>query len=572
MLNRKQLLISLAVAVLATACSDEVEKKDPAASAPPFDCATLNEDGKFFCLSQALAGIETPDVACATDTTSIDCGKSRFFYDGFGGYVYPQPVLRFFNDMYAFYVSDYYAANKNSTQPLPQARHFGELFGLIYENSSSAETPEDIDAHANPIGIVEGGTLALSDTVSVQYQSESCAMCHFDQPRDGFYRYGAAHVDLKYGALKLAMSRFVCYVEDDRDLALISSCAADDLDDAAQAECDAFNAFLGSAPNASLRTLWRRLDNERRAGLLTQLRSAVPGADTACEAVEQMTGTLTDDQVVDIAQWDSGDRNASRIDRFYGSVTTAAGVASRTLIDDGVHAPVKIPHLGNLVSEGASDNSGQFLGSGVVSSLEHYVRLHVALVGGDNTSSATRVQDADLVGLTAFLRTFELPALDIDPAIRTAAEQQKIDEGDAAFDELGCADCHSVTGHDDEVVNYTATVGTDFSYALMLGGAGATPPNLTPGDTWNVAVGGMKKPHLQGLWAYGAFLHNAMAFSLESLFCLSARPLMTTDTPPQPVYEAPFLDDGHKQTCVQADGTEIDRTKREAIIAYLKTL
>jgi len=592
-LKRKQLVLSLVVVVMAVACSNEVKKKDVPSGQQSFDCAALSAGDKYLCLSEALKGIETPAVAavaCADDPTSLACGKSRFFYDGYGGFVYPAPVLDFFNDFYAIYVDKFYTAYKNNTQPLPNARHFGQLYGLIYNDPSDAKTLEAIDADANPIGIVDGGVLTVAGT-SIQYESESCALCHFNHARDGFYRYGTAHADLKYGALKIAMTRFVHYVDGGRYTTLNTDCLGkgvdiDTLEEPKKSECKAYTAFLASSPNATLLEFWKaQLTDAQRTALLEQMKAAVPGAASATDAVEQLMGPMTDQQVIDIAQWDGtgslgGGVNTSRMDRFYGNVTTLAGVASRP-IDDGVHAPVKIPHLGGLVSDGATDNSGHFLASGVVSSLEHYVRLHVALVGGENTDVNTKVQNADLTGLMAFLHTLKLPSLDIDLASHTAAEQAQIAEGETAFN-ARCAGCHnSPDSTQNELVDYTQTVGTDYSYALMLGGevATPTPTDLTPDDTWNVAVGGLKTPPLKGLWAYNGYLHNAMVYSLENLFCLypAVRPLLdTTSTEGGLVFKAPFFDSGHSQTCYTFDSNgarvDIDIAERKAMIAYLKTL
>lgn len=578
LIRYKLVFLSLVLVLLGTGCSDEVKPKDSSEEGPAVDpCADSGSD-KYLCLDTALQQIDPvtqqpidPETECAKVPGTALCGKYKFINDGYGGFVYPQPVLNFFNDMYSHYVSYHHGANG----VMPPFRHFGELFGLIYnDNLGDIEPndvkPENIDAALLPVGIVAGGNDA--------YKSESCAMCHFGIANDGFYRFGVANTHLKYGGLKLAFNRFVCYAEAQNEYADLSTKCASTVDISTLAEpektqCAAYQAFLTSNGNASLLGLWQNaaiFSDDKRAQLLDGLKNAVPNSANACTAVGQLLPAYSYDQIIELSKWDGVrvsntsvvDADASRMDRFYHSTVTGTEP-----INDGVHAPVKIPVLGNLVPEGALTYEGLFVGSGVVSSLQHYVRVHTALVGGDNT--AADVQNPALEPLMKFLAGLKLP---VPVVSQTALDSPEYKEGKLLFEQR-CATCHVVTSTlDQPLVPYTTDVGTDFTYALMLnaGSTGVVTPPMGLSSEWGTPSGMLKPPHLQGLWSNETFLHNGMVYSLENLFCLTGNRAQrsATDSEGNMIHKAPFLDDGHRQTCA----ADLDDTQRRRIINYLLTL
>jgi len=579
LIRYKLVVLSLVLVLLGTGCSNEIKKKDtPPKKSDTVACTQTGGD-KFLCLETALQVAE-PATACAPGADVTLCGKSRFLNDGYGGFVYPQPIVAFFNTLYGRYVSYYYGLNN----ALPGFRHFGELFGLIYNDNTAAKTPTDIAADLRPVGIVAGGTVTSGSNAGKAYDSESCALCHFGFANDGFYRFGVPSVHLKYGGLKLAFNRFVCYAEAKAETnyaTVAERCKASvdltKLGDEEQLECKAYQAFLTSTGNATLLALWNNkavVPDDIRTQMLDDLRNSVQDSPSACAAVGQLLSPYSYDQIVELSKWDGirksnttiVDAEASRIDRFYHTVTTAD--SSQLSIDDGVHAPVKIPLLGNLVSDedaAAQIYNGQFLGSGAVSSLQHYVRLHAALVGGNN--AAAEVQDAELAPLMNFLASLKLPAPEVSA---TTLESKAYLSGQSLFVEKGCASssCHDVTPTlNQPLVKYDQTVGTDYIYASALA-VDSAPRSLI--DSWNdVPQGLLKTPRLQGLWTYQAFLHNGMSHSLENLFCLTGNLdiRIAKDSNGLPIHEAPFLDSGHPQTC-----TDLTETQRRDLITYLLTL
>lgn len=586
-LNRYKLfLLSLVIVLLGTACGGEVKKKDD--PDPDNEVKTCNDTAtdKFLCLKNAVqpAGLAT---ACTDGPEqALLCGREKFLNEGYGGFVYPQPVMKFLNDLHGRYVDYYY----NRTGVLPGFRHFGEYFGLIYSDAADKFTlPSDIDQNLLPVGIVKGGTVTTGPLANTVYNSETCALCHFGVASDGFYRFGIPNTHLKYGGLKLAMNRFVCYAQGTGEFAdLATRCAAtvdlNDLGAAEKSQCEAYQAFITSGGNFTmLQNIWRNdaiVSPATRTQMLSELAASV-GADDACTAVGEMMPAYSYAQTVELSKWDGVrsqggvlNSEASRIDRFYHTVLTVDG-SRRDDIDDKVHAPVKVPVLGNLVPDAAAaaqDYSGRFLASGAVSSLQHYVRLHAALVGGD--VAADSVQDDTLLPLMKFLADLKLPS---PTPLQTTLDSDAYKNGQALF-AANCASsgCHDVNSTADEpTVAYYNTVGTDFSYALTLDPAlGSNVASLTP-DTLFPA-GGLKPPHLQGLWLYRGFLHNGMVYSLENLFCITTKDLSfresvystDDDRDGKPFNTNPFYQSGHMQTC----SSSLDKKQRQDLITYLLTL
>lgn len=590
LIRYKLVFLSLVLVLLGTGCSDEIKKKeavvDDGSGKDP--CAQEAGDDRFFCLETAL---QIPDgESCANAPNSASCGKEKFLNDGYGGFVYPQPVMAYFNELYAHYVRYYHGRYGE----LPEYRHFGELFGLIYNDGTELELPEDIVADMLPVGIVTGGTATAGVAQGTAYYSESCALCHFNIANDGFYRFGVPNTYLKYGGLKIAFNRFVCYAESQGEYdveKLNSDCTTTDvidkLEEPRKSQCKAYQAFQSSNGNASLLSVWRNdevFSDAKRKEMLDGLMAQVDGSTTACGAVAQLQPAYSDLQIQELAKWDGVrangslvDADASRIDRFYHGVMTADSSARG--VDDGVHVPVKIPVLGNLVpNPDAVDTtqlvSGAFLGSGVVGSLQHYVRLHAALVGGNNTAG---MENSDLAPLTNFLVHLNLPK----PAVaQSTLDSASYANGKALFESRGCVDCHDIESTADQApVQYTQTAKTDFTYTMFLDSARSGTvvsaiAGLTTSDTFLNPQGGLKPPHLQGLWVNQSFLHNGMAFSLQNLFCLTnsnrqARDAVYSsgDQKGKGIHEAPFLDSGHTQTC-----GDLSETQRNDMIIYLLTL
>jgi len=589
----KLVFLSLALVVLGTGCSNEIKKKNVAGHTASKDvCADdATRDNQFFCLSSAVK------VDCSQDVNSTACTKDKFINDGYGGFAYPLPIVTFFNNMYSQYVNQYFAVNKI----LPAYVHFGEYFGLLYDEKIPATNATLADVHPDllPVGIVDGGTISSAGTSTgavdgIAYKSESCALCHLGIANDGFYRFGVPNNHLKYGGLKLAFNRFICYAEaKDEYAGLDTKCAVtlSTLSDADQELCNTYTAFRTSSGNASLLAIWQNTSlfpTDARAQLLGALQNSVQGAESACDAVGKMLPPYDHKQVVELSKWDGihypdgsviVDTEASRIDRFYHSVMTANGTP-RTTINDGVHAPVKIPLLGNLVpteAAAAGDYRGEFLASGMVSSLPQYVRLHAALEGGDNSVG---MDDATLAPLLQFIAGIKLPVSDV---ATSTLESDAYKTGKTLFVERGCAVCHDESY---KLIDYVVKAATDFTYATALVAPNVSPRTvqsdikaLTPIDVWNDALtdglvfSSLKQPRLQGLWTARSFLHNGMSQSLANLFCLSGTTALEqrvakNATTGVPIYAAPFLDSGHEQTCA----ADLTIEQRQDLITYILTL
>lgn len=124
----------------------------------------------------ALAGACDAYAATPDDRRArLLCGKSMFFYEGFGTAGVPTPIVTWILE------------------------HFPEIVGPGFEKLGMIADPSS--AQHLPLGLAPGGKLGTVDTVAF-----TCASCHFARLPDGRYAVGAPNHAYRYGTHNLMMA------------------------------------------------------------------------------------------------------------------------------------------------------------------------------------------------------------------------------------------------------------------------------------------------------------------------------------------------------------------------------
>jgi len=156
-----------------------------------------------------------------------------------------------------------------------------------------------------------------------------------------------------------------------------------------------------------------------------------------------------------------------------------------------------------------------------------------------------------LAPLGEYIRTLRTPPLEQAP------DAAVVQEGGALFVSKGCLTCHSGPSGESAPMPFAA-VGTDDEYAKIYN----APPDAGPCCGLNGepewVTRQVKSPRFVGLAWQSRYLHNGAVESLEQLFCLSPRPMVTT---------VAQTAGGHLQTC---DGLTVG--EKQALIGYLRSL
>ncbi len=207
-------------------------------------------------------------------------------------------------------------------------------------------------------------------------------------------------------------------------------------------------------------------------------------------------------------------------------------------IDDGVHTVSKISALWSIATPDETADA-QLGWTGATHSIADFLTGFVLIGGGDR---ATWTADA-LGPLADYLASLRAPANPTPP------DAAAVERGRVAFTADGCTDCHGgPRGMGTRLYDFSE-VGTDDALAHwgqmgIPASAGFTP------------TGKVKSPRLVGTWAMSRFLHDGAVPTLESLFCLAARPPAPNDTA--------MGSQGHDMTCTISDGDKQD------LLAYLR--
>ena len=108
------------------------------------------------------------------ETLKLRCGKSMFFYEGFGGIGIPQPLLDFVSTKFPDELGEGF-----------------EAYGMFLDPYSE---------EGRPIGYGQGAPLGNVETLAY-----SCASCHFGQLPDGRYSVGMGNYEYEAGKQFLAL-------------------------------------------------------------------------------------------------------------------------------------------------------------------------------------------------------------------------------------------------------------------------------------------------------------------------------------------------------------------------------
>jgi hypothetical protein len=159
---------------LAVECDVDAAGIDPAL---PDDGGLVNVSADL----QELLELGALDGACerwsgdpADRRDMLLCGKSMFFYEGFGGLGVPTALFDFLGSRF----------------PEELGVGFTE-YGLV---------PDPYSPTDRPLGFPDGAKLAGQDTAAF-----GCAGCHFGQLPDGRYAVGYPNLQYEYGKLSLAL-------------------------------------------------------------------------------------------------------------------------------------------------------------------------------------------------------------------------------------------------------------------------------------------------------------------------------------------------------------------------------
>ncbi len=151
---------------------------DPFAPLPDTSEGLLNVSADLEALLEGgeLAGAcEAYEASPDDRRLKLLCGKSMFFYEGFGTVGVPAAIFDFFG------------------------QNFPDTVGLGYSGYGLVLDP--FSEQDRPLGAAPGAPLGGLETVAF-----TCAMCHFGQLPDGRFAVGAPNYDYDYGAHVLTIA------------------------------------------------------------------------------------------------------------------------------------------------------------------------------------------------------------------------------------------------------------------------------------------------------------------------------------------------------------------------------
>ncbi len=344
-----------------------------------------------------------------------------------------------------------------------------------------------------------GMPLGLAPTTgklgTVETRAFTCASCHFGKLPDGRYAVG-------YGNLALDYGRFL--------------------------------ASLGAPLSLGFNANDPKVHEQLRLELAQPVALAKAKSGYTAEAGLlglQLLGAGT-----------SGSLTVEEQGRFLSLLTGTMDFLTRPQIDDGVWTVSRILPLWNLPVGVPHEHLSW---SGEVVRLEDFLQGFVVL--GDGRAEWT---DDRLAPLAEYLRSLSTPDLEQAPG--------DVGAGAALFVTKQCLSCHDGPSGESLRPYLFSEVGTDDAYAQIYApdANGVRCCGLeSPGSTVTRAV---KAPRLTGVTWQTRFLHNGAVGSLEELFCLAPRPMVTL---------AAQTAVGHTMTC---DG--LTTTEKQQLIDYLRSL
>lgn len=344
-----------------------------------------------------------------------------------------------------------------------------------------------------------GMPLGLAPTTgksgSVATRAFTCASCHFGKMPDGRYAVGYGNLALDYGK---------------------------------------FIAALGAPLSMSF--------NANDPKVHEQLRMELAGPVAAAKA---KPGYTNEAGLVGLQLLGAGSNGSLTIEeqgRFLALPTGTMDFLTKPLVDDGVWTVSRILSLWNLPAGRAHE---LLAWNGGVPTVENFLEGFVVIGVGKADWPPAR-----LAPLAEYVRSLSTPPLE-QPA-------GDVSLGAGLFISKQCGTCHDGPSGESLRTYSFAEVGTDSAYANIYNPGADGKPCCGLGGDASYVTRSVKAPRMTGLAWQTRFLHNGSLTTLEELFCLAPRPLVTL--PAQTTV-------GHRFTC---EGLTTD--EKQQLMAWLRSL
>lgn len=378
-------------------------------------------------------------------------------------------------------------------------KHFAATyFGPGFERFGFVGDP------ASTKGLPLGLAATTGKLGTVETRAFTCASCHFGKLSDGRYAVGYGNVELDYG-------RFI--------------------------------ASLGAPLSLSFNASDPKVHPQLRMELAQPVATA-----------KAMSGFTAEAGLVGLSLLGAGSSGSLTIEeqgRFLGLQTGTMDFLTKPLVDDGVWTVSRILSLWNLTTAEQRAVTGQphelLSWTGGVPTLENFLEGFVVIGAGRAEWPTARLSP-----LAQYVRTLRTPALEQAP---DAAE---VSAGAQLFVAKQCLTCHDGPSGESHRVFTFAELGTDAAYGAIYNPGADGKPCCGLGGDASYVTRGVKAPRMTGLAWQKNFLHNGAVPTLEALFCLTPRPMVTT------LAQTAV---GHAMTC-----DDLTTREKEQLIAYLRSL
>jgi hypothetical protein len=376
-------------------------------------------------------------------------------------------------------------------------KFYAAYFGRGFERMGFVADPSSDGGM--PLGIAP----TTGKVGSVSTRAFTCASCHFGRMSDGRYAVG-------YGNLALDYGRFIATI----------------------------GAPLSLGFNAN--------DTKVHADLRAELGPYVTQAKA--QSSYSVEAGLVGLQL--LGAGNGGQLTVAEQGQYLALETGTMDFLAKPAVDDGVWTVSRILSLWNLPDAAqrlrANMPHERLSWNGGTPTLERFLEGFVLYGAGTTEWTPDR-----LAPLAEYIRTLRTPPLE------TAPDAAVVREGGALFVSKGCLTCHDGPSGESAPMPFSA-VGTDDEYANIYN----APPDAGPccglnGEpSWVTRQ--VRAPRFVGLAWQSRYLHNGAVESLEQLFCLTPRPVVTT---------VAQTAGGHLQTC---EGLSV--VEKQALIGWLRSL
>jgi hypothetical protein len=331
----------------------------------------------------------------------------------------------------------------------------------------------------------------------------TCASCHFGKLSDGRYAVGYGNLELDYG-------RFI--------------------------------TTLGAPLSLGFNATDANVHPQLRAELAPHVTQAKAQSNYSLEA-----------GLVGLQLLGAGNSAQLTVDeqgRFLSLAPGTMDFLTKPLVDDGVWTVSRILSLWNLPDAAQRQRANmaheRLSWTGGVPTLENFLEGFVVIGAGRMEWPTAR-----LAPLAEYVRTLRTPPLE------TAPDASLVQAGTELFVSKGCLGCHDGPSGESAPLPFSV-IGTDDAYKNIYNAPPDGGPCCGLGGDASYVTRSVKSPRFNGLAWQRRYLHNGAVGSLEELFCLAPRPMVTI-----PAQTA----GGHLMTC---DG--LTATEKQALIGYLRSL